>query len=223
MTKGPEKTGGQYAQILQGFAPGLRSRRGALCYPARMRRLLSGMAVVLLGTFATAAPFAGPAPQSATARAHPSAQTALDRYVAAPDANFTWKVVRELPAAEGVTATLIEMTSQQWLTDKEVERPLWTHWITVVRPDDGDERHRPAVHRRRQQRSAAAGEAGGLAHRRGARHRHGNGRASARPEPAGRSSRTIRHASPARKTTSSPTRGTSSCARATRSGRRVCR
>ena len=36
----------------------------------------------------------------------------------------------------GVTATLIEMTSQQWLTDKEVERPLWTHWITVVRPDD---------------------------------------------------------------------------------------
>ncbi len=71
-------------------------------------------------------------PQSATARAQP-AETALDRYVAAPDPNFTWKVVRELPA-EGVTATLVEMTSQQWLTDKEVERPLWTHWITIVRP-----------------------------------------------------------------------------------------
>ncbi len=26
------------------------------------------------------------------------------------------------------------MTSQRWLTEKEVERPLWTHWITVVRP-----------------------------------------------------------------------------------------
>jgi PhoPQ-activated pathogenicity-related protein len=82
---------------------------------------------------ATAMPFAQPAsPQSATARAQ-SGLTALDRYVAAPDSNFTWKVVRELPA-EGATATLVEMTSQQWLTDKEVERPLWTHWITIVRP-----------------------------------------------------------------------------------------
>jgi PhoPQ-activated pathogenicity-related protein len=42
-------------------------------------------------------------------------------------------VLRELPA-EGATATLLEMTSQRWLTEKEVERPLWTHWLTVVRP-----------------------------------------------------------------------------------------
>jgi PhoPQ-activated pathogenicity-related protein len=60
-------------------------------------------------------------------------ETALDRYVAAPDASFTWKAVRELPT-EGATATLLEMTSQRWLTEKEVDRPLWTHWITVVRP-----------------------------------------------------------------------------------------
>ena len=72
---------------------------------------------------------AGP---QAPARAKPSL-TALDRYVAAPDSSFTWKAVRDLPA-EGVTATLIDMTSQRWLTEKEVERPLWTHWLTVVRP-----------------------------------------------------------------------------------------
>jgi PhoPQ-activated pathogenicity-related protein len=60
--------------------------------------------------------------------------TALDRYVAAPDSSFAWKVVRELPA-QGVTATLLEMTSQKWLTEQEVVRPLWTHWLTVVRPD----------------------------------------------------------------------------------------
>ncbi|MEP6917361.1 MAG: PhoPQ-activated pathogenicity-related family protein [Acidobacteriota bacterium] len=72
-----------------------------------------------------------PAPAGAShARA---SQTALDRYVAAPDASFTWKVLRQLPA-EGATATLLEMTSQRWLTEREVERPLWTHWITVVRP-----------------------------------------------------------------------------------------
>ena len=53
-------------------------------------------------------------------------------YVAAPDSNFTWKVARELPA-DGVSAVLLDMTSQ-WLTEREVERPLWTHWITVVRP-----------------------------------------------------------------------------------------
>ena len=89
--------------------------------------------LVLFAVLSTTFPHAVPAPpQAATARAQ-SAQTALDRYVAAPDANFSWKVVRELPA-DGATATLIEMTSQQWLTDKEVERPLWTHWITVVRP-----------------------------------------------------------------------------------------
>jgi PhoPQ-activated pathogenicity-related protein len=88
--------------------------------------------VALFATLATALPRAVPAPQPATARAQ-SGLTALDRYVAAPDPNFTWKVVGELPA-EGATATLVEMTSQQWLTDKEVERPLWTHWITIVRP-----------------------------------------------------------------------------------------
>jgi PhoPQ-activated pathogenicity-related protein len=73
------------------------------------------------------------APRQSTARAPASSQTALDRYVAAPDPNFTWKVSRALPA-EGVTATLLDMTSQKWLTEQEVERPLWTHWITVIRP-----------------------------------------------------------------------------------------
>lgn len=60
-------------------------------------------------------------------------QTALDRYVAAPDATFSWKVVKPLPA-EGATATLLDMTSQRWLTEREVEQPLWRHWLTVVRP-----------------------------------------------------------------------------------------
>ena len=81
-------------------------------------------------TLGSRAPLAGTPQAPARGR---SAKTALDRYVAAPDTTFSWKVVRELPA-EGATATLLEMTSQRWLTDQEVERPLWTHWITVVRP-----------------------------------------------------------------------------------------
>jgi PhoPQ-activated pathogenicity-related protein len=81
--------------------------------------ILLAAAYVLLG--------AAQSPQRRTS------ETALDRYVAAPDPNFAWKVLRELEA-DGMSATLIEMTSQKWLTEKEVERPLWTHWLTVVRP-----------------------------------------------------------------------------------------
>ncbi|HEY7058981.1 MAG TPA: PhoPQ-activated pathogenicity-related family protein [Vicinamibacterales bacterium] len=62
-----------------------------------------------------------------------STQTALDRYVAAPDPSFAWKVLRDVPL-NGATATLLDMTSQRWLTEAEVEQPLWTHRITVVRP-----------------------------------------------------------------------------------------
>jgi PhoPQ-activated pathogenicity-related protein len=84
--------------------------------------------IVLAFVAALAAASAAQAPQPRRL------ETALDRYVAAPDANFSWKVSREL-AVEGAAATLLEMTSQKWLTEKEVERPLWTHWLTVVRPE----------------------------------------------------------------------------------------
>ena len=28
------------------------------------------------------------------------------------------------------------MTSQAWLTTNEVDRPVWKHWMIIVRPDD---------------------------------------------------------------------------------------
>jgi PhoPQ-activated pathogenicity-related protein len=69
-------------------------------------------------------------PAPSTARA---AQTALDRYVAAPDPAYAWSVSKTLPAPDGTTATLIDLTSQRWL-DGEVEQPLWKHWLVVVTP-----------------------------------------------------------------------------------------
>src|SRR5688572_11291155 len=82
-------------------------------------------------------PIASAAPPGQAAHARRgSAETALDRYVAAPDPAFAWKVARELPV-EGAKATLLDMTSQRWLTEQEVERPLWTHWLTVVQPAAG--------------------------------------------------------------------------------------
>ena len=60
-------------------------------------------------------------------------QTALDRYVAAADGAFAFRKVAELPAG-GVSATVLELTSQRWLTEAEVDRPLWKHWLVVYRP-----------------------------------------------------------------------------------------
>ena len=61
------------------------------------------------------------------------APTALDRYVAAPDATFRYDLVHTLPG-DGFTTSVLRLTSQTWLTEKEVDHPVWQHWLTVIRP-----------------------------------------------------------------------------------------
>ena len=61
-------------------------------------------------------------------------QTALDRYVAAPDPTYGYKLVNTIKSP-GQTTYILELTSQTWLTEKEVDRPVWKHWLTIVRPD----------------------------------------------------------------------------------------
>ncbi len=68
---------------------------------------------------------------SATASAQSG--TALDRYVAAPDPNYSWSLVSTVDGGK-YRAYVLEMTSQQWLTDKEIDKPLWKHWLTIIRP-----------------------------------------------------------------------------------------
>ncbi len=63
-----------------------------------------------------------------------SARTPLDDYVAAPDSNFKFQLVKTVPGS-GYTTHVLEMTSQAWLTTNEVDRPLWKHWVIIVRPD----------------------------------------------------------------------------------------
>lgn len=62
-------------------------------------------------------------------------ETPLDRYVAAPDPAYTWRAVTNA-RIDGVTVTVIDLTSQSWLTTNEVNRTLWRHWLVVARPDD---------------------------------------------------------------------------------------
>lgn len=59
--------------------------------------------------------------------------TALDRYVAAPDTNFSFRVVDVMRQPGGAVHRL-EMTSQVWLTTNEVDRPLWRHWLSMAIP-----------------------------------------------------------------------------------------
>jgi len=67
-----------------------------------------------------------------TLAAH-AATTALDRYVAAPDPNYKYELINTIPG-EGFKTYVLEMTSQQWRTKDEVNRPIWKHWLTIVVP-----------------------------------------------------------------------------------------
>ncbi len=62
-------------------------------------------------------------------------RTALDEYVATPDTNYSFQVVNTIPG-KNFTTYIVDMTSQAWLTTNEVDRPLWKHWMVVVRPDN---------------------------------------------------------------------------------------
>src|SRR5881396_1334443 len=61
-------------------------------------------------------------------------ETALDRHVAQKDSVYGWKLLRTIPGA-GYQTHVLELTSQSWRTEKEVDRPVWKHWLTIVRPD----------------------------------------------------------------------------------------
>jgi PhoPQ-activated pathogenicity-related protein len=60
--------------------------------------------------------------------------TALDRYVAKPDPNYHWELVKT-EKEDGLTSYTIDLTSQQWRTEAEVDRPIWKHWLTISVPD----------------------------------------------------------------------------------------
>jgi PhoPQ-activated pathogenicity-related protein len=61
-------------------------------------------------------------------------ETALDRYIARPDPAYSWRLAGTVRGA-GHTAFVLELTSQTWRSAAEVDRPVWKHWLTIVRPD----------------------------------------------------------------------------------------
>lgn len=62
-------------------------------------------------------------------------ETALDRYIAKPDPSYSWKLINTM-AGSSFKQYVIELTSQTWRSAAEVDRPVWKHWLTIVRPDN---------------------------------------------------------------------------------------
>src|SRR5262249_9557147 len=62
------------------------------------------------------------------------AGTALDRYIRKPDATYGWNVVHTVNS-EGMTQFIIDLKSQTWRTTKDVDRPVWQHWLVIVKPE----------------------------------------------------------------------------------------
>jgi PhoPQ-activated pathogenicity-related protein len=60
---------------------------------------------------------------------------ALERYIASPDPSYRWKAITALPG-DGYTTHLIELVSQCWRDEGEVDRPHWQHQLRLVVPDE---------------------------------------------------------------------------------------
>jgi PhoPQ-activated pathogenicity-related protein len=91
-----------------------------------LRRIVFGSSVfvfILLG--------AAPGPGAERAVIH---KTALDDYIARPDPTYSWKLVNTIPG-DGYTTFVVDLKSQTWRKTPQVDRPIWQHWLVIVKPD----------------------------------------------------------------------------------------
>jgi len=62
------------------------------------------------------------------------ARTVFDDYIKRPEPAYKWEVVKtvEGPVAKTI---IIKLTSQNWLTEKEVNRTVWEHAVVISKPN----------------------------------------------------------------------------------------
>ncbi|HOT51822.1 MAG TPA: PhoPQ-activated protein PqaA family protein, partial [Candidatus Hydrogenedentes bacterium] len=98
----------------------------------QLRWVLIGLLVLSAAGMAFAAP--KETGQATNLReSDPAKMTALDRYIAKPDPNYKYELVNTFEG-DGTTGYVLGLTSQQWRTATEVDRPVWTHWVTIAVP-----------------------------------------------------------------------------------------
>jgi PhoPQ-activated pathogenicity-related protein len=99
--------------------------------------LLAFVAMLALGACQPDKPVetAAPVPAAPDLSVKEAEKTALDVYVAKPDPAYKWSLVSTVPG-DGQTTYVLEMTSQTWRSAADVDRPVWTHWMTIVKPTE---------------------------------------------------------------------------------------
>jgi PhoPQ-activated pathogenicity-related protein len=60
-------------------------------------------------------------------------KTPLDEYVGKADPTYAWKIVKTIPS-DGYSTFIVDMQSQRWRSVPEVDRPVWQHWLIIVKP-----------------------------------------------------------------------------------------
>ncbi|MCI0333035.1 MAG: PhoPQ-activated pathogenicity-related family protein [Planctomycetes bacterium] len=63
-----------------------------------------------------------------------AARTPFDEYVQKPDAAYKWEIAK-VTEGNPSKSVVIRLTSQSWRGENEVDRPVWEHWLVVVKPE----------------------------------------------------------------------------------------
>jgi PhoPQ-activated pathogenicity-related protein len=61
--------------------------------------------------------------------------TPLDDYIAKPDPSYTYTLAQTIDSPLG-KVYIIDMKSQTWRSEQEVNRTLWQHWLSIIVPND---------------------------------------------------------------------------------------
>ena len=70
-------------------------------------------------------------------------------YVAKDDPTYKWedtgvRIHGEVPSLKGIikyTGYVLNLTSQTWLSEAESDRPIWTHNLVVIVPENYNAKH----------------------------------------------------------------------------------
>ncbi|HML18848.1 MAG TPA: PhoPQ-activated pathogenicity-related family protein [Bryobacteraceae bacterium] len=64
-----------------------------------------------------------------------SKETALDRYVHAPDPSYHYEYFNRIPG-DDCSGIVLDLTSQTWKPPVAPDRTVWKHWLIIVRPHE---------------------------------------------------------------------------------------
>ncbi|MFN9641166.1 MAG: PhoPQ-activated protein PqaA family protein, partial [Pirellula sp.] len=64
-----------------------------------------------------------------------SKRTALDDYVSKPDSTYSWSNENTVQTGP-LKTSVVRLKTQTWRTEKDVDRPVWEHWLVITVPEN---------------------------------------------------------------------------------------